>query len=129
MDGNAARRRFEHNPFFVLGLPVTATRAEVEREGTKLLGMLELGLSSATTFATPMGRMPRTAEDVRAAMAELRDPDKRLAHELWAQVSPLDASEVEPDHASAGTCDETSVAPGARRWPDALRALGFGARR
>jgi hypothetical protein len=78
--------RITDNPFYVLGLPPTASRAEVEREGQKLLGMLEIGLQRASSYDTPLGPRPRDAERVRAAMAELRDPDRRLSHELWAAL-------------------------------------------
>jgi hypothetical protein len=115
------RRRFEDNPFHVLGLPPSATRAEIEREGQKLLAMLELGLASAATYATPVGRAPRTPDKVRGAMAELRDPEKRISHELWARLAPAPAGEEPAERAAA--------APSPRRWPDARRALGFGGRR
>ncbi|MEJ7730776.1 MAG: hypothetical protein WKG00_16355 [Polyangiaceae bacterium] len=123
MSESAARRRFLDNPFHVLGLPKTATRAEVEREGQKLLGMLGLGLASARSYSTPVGPAERDDAAVRQAMAELRDPDKRLLHELWAGSAP----DAETDVASG---DDTSPrGAGARRWPEARRVLGFGARR
>src|SRR6185503_7143931 len=78
------RERLADNPFFVLGLAPSATAREVEREAQKLLGMLELGLAAAATYATPLGPRPRTAEKVRAAAATLRDPRGRLIAELWA---------------------------------------------
>jgi len=80
--------RFFDNPFFVLGVTPEQSRAEIEREGAKLLGMLELGLRSATTYETPTGTGTRTPEAVRAALAELRDPERRLLHELWASAPP-----------------------------------------
>jgi hypothetical protein len=76
------------NPFFVLGLPCDAGRIEIEREAQKLLGMLELGFAAAQSYATPLGARPRTAEAVRAAVAALRDPHKRLVAELWARHAP-----------------------------------------
>lgn len=79
MDG-----RLADNPFFVLELPVTAGAREVEREAARLLGMLELGLAAAATYPTPLGPRARTVDAVRAAAAELRDPRRRLAAELWA---------------------------------------------
>ena len=81
-------RRIADNPFYVLGLRPTASRVDVEREGQKLLGMLELGLKSAASYRTPLGPRPRTADKVRSAMAELRSPDKRLLHEFWAALPP-----------------------------------------
>lgn len=114
------RRRILHNPFYVLGLSVHASRAEVEREGQKLLGMLALGLSAACTYDSPLGPAPRTPEAVREAMAELRDPERRLIHELWARVPA----------GGAGAADDTAGSPAgagrtAARWPDALAALGW----
>jgi hypothetical protein len=73
------------NPFFVLGVAAGATRAEVEREGAKLLAMLAAGLPGAGEYQTPLGPAPRDADTVRAALAELRDPARRLGHEWWAR--------------------------------------------
>lgn len=105
--------RLKENAFHVLGLPTTCTRMEVEREGQKLLGMLELGLSEARQYATPMGPMPRTQETVRAAMAALRDPATRLLHELWAQLPPGTAPK------------DVGQAAGVAPWPEALERLGW----
>jgi hypothetical protein len=80
---NALTRHLE-NPFLVLELPISAGTAEVERQGQKLLAMLAAGLDQAGEYCTPLGRHPRGAELVRSAMAELRDPARRLAHEFWA---------------------------------------------
>jgi hypothetical protein len=89
-----AKDRLIENPFYVLGLDTSCGRAEIEQEGQKLLALLELGLSSGATYQTPLGPARRTADLVRHAMAELRDPEKRLRHELWAQ---LDARASLPD--------------------------------
>jgi hypothetical protein len=84
----------EDNPFFVLGVAPDASRIEIEREAQKLLGMLELGFADAQTYATPIGPRPRTAEAVRAAVAALRDPHRRLVAELWARHAPTPATEA-----------------------------------
>jgi hypothetical protein len=76
------------NPFFVLGIGCDSSRMEIEREATKLLGMLELSFEAAKTYATPLGPRERTAESVRAAVAALRDPYQRLVAELWARHAP-----------------------------------------
>ena len=81
-------QKIRTNPFYVLGLRPDVSRTEVERQGSKLLGMLELNLKSVQSYQTPLGPMPRTAELVRQAMAELRDPSLRLGHELWARLDP-----------------------------------------
>lgn len=87
-----AWRRLADNPFHVLGLRPDCGRADVEREGQKLLAMLELELSAARRYASPLGTHERSPEQVREAMAELRDPERRLLHELWAGL-PAAASE------------------------------------
>ncbi|HEU0036356.1 MAG TPA: hypothetical protein VFQ53_37345 [Kofleriaceae bacterium] len=76
------------NPFFVLGISPDASRIEIEREAQKLLGMLELDFADARTYASPLGPRSRTPELVRAAVAALRDPYRRLLAELWARNAP-----------------------------------------
>jgi hypothetical protein len=80
--GRLPQRRLADNPFYVLGLRPECGRLDVEREGPKLLGMLELGLKSAASYMTPLGPQPRTADKVRVAMAELRSPDAAAARVL-----------------------------------------------
>lgn len=79
-----AKTRFLRNAFFILGLAPTTTATEVEREGARLLAQLQLGVESVATYETPVGRGQRDAELVRWALGELRDPGKRMVHELWA---------------------------------------------
>ena len=123
--GTSAIERIRDNPFYVLGLRPDATRQAIERQGTKLLGMLELNLKSAAAYATPVGRAERTPEKVRSAMAELRDPSRRLEHEIWARLDP----EALPAAAGDVTPDDEDLAPRAPRaadpWPEAIAALGW----
>ena len=105
--------RLVDNPFYVLGLAPDCSRAEVERAGQKLLAMLELDLAGARGYATPFGPGRRDAAKVREAMAELRDPQRRLFHELWAVSSGPD-----PSRASAEAVD-------VRGFSAALSALGW----
>ena len=82
------------NPFFILGVHPSASAREVERQGRKLLHQLQAGVGAAGTMRTPFGPLPRTADDVRAAMATLADPDKRLVAEIWARLpTPLPQDE------------------------------------
>lgn len=112
--------RLDENPFYVLGLQPEASRSDVEREGQKLLAMLELGLEAARCYETPLGPRQRTAERVRDALAALRDPDLRLAHELWALL-PAEAILERDDDAA-----ELDALLGDREpWPDAPSALGW----
>jgi hypothetical protein len=92
MTGAISSARLIDNPFYVLEIAAECSRAEVERAGQKLLGMLELDLGGAHAYATPFGPGRRDAAKVREAMAELRDPQRRLFHELWAQSRPWTAS-------------------------------------
>jgi hypothetical protein len=76
-------RRHLVNPFLVLSLEPDATIDQVERQGQKLLLMLSAGISESACYDTPLGRRVLTEEMVREAIAELRDPDRRLVHEWW----------------------------------------------
>ena len=78
------RERVE-NPFFVLDVAPTAAAVEIERQGQRLLAELAAGLDGVRRYPTPFGPRERTPELVRAAMSELRDPARRLAHEWWAR--------------------------------------------
>lgn len=107
--------RLRENAFHVLGLRPSCSRMEVEREGQKLLAMLELGLSEAAHYDTPVGRMPRTAELVRASMATLRDPTTRLQHALWAQLPPGAPAAQTPAKEEPASWPEAPVRLGWRR--------------
>jgi hypothetical protein len=98
------------NPFYVLAVPVTASRLEIERAGQKLLSMLELGLAGAATYQTPLGAQPRTADAVRQAMADLRDPDRRVVAEALAGLPP----------------EALPAVPALPPWAGARAALGWG---
>ncbi|NDD27113.1 MAG: hypothetical protein EB084_02455 [Proteobacteria bacterium] len=105
------------NAFLVLALTPACDRAAIEREGKKLLGLLELGIGQAATYATPLGTQARTPEMVRQAMADLRDPRTRVMHELWFDV----AEEAER---CKGKGQE--VLPISLAWRGARRILGWG---
>ena len=110
------RTRIADNPFYVLGLTPDCSRLELEREGQKLLGMLEIGLSAARHYWTPLGEMERTSHKVREAMAELRDPERRLRHELWARLAP------EHYGTRSAEAEAAAVAPG---FANARARLGW----
>ena len=109
--------RIAENPFYVLGVATTVSRPELEREGNKLLSMLELGLKESKTYRSPVGEHPRTAEAVRAAMAELRDPKRRLVHELLASL-PSSVSVPKPSQSAEEV-----------KWPRAPVVFGYGPER
>lgn len=126
MPAPARGRRFADNPFYVLGVSPESARPQVEREGQKLLGMLELGLRAAATYETPVGPRPRTADEVRAAMAEVRAPEKRLLHELWAGLpAKVEASASEPVGDPFRRGDEAPPASTERGWPRAFSLFGW----
>ena len=131
--GAAALARLRDNAFYVLELATTCGRLDVERQGQKLLAMLELGLAAAAPYATPVGPGVRDADKVRLAMAKLRDPDRRLEEELWARL-PATAPKTLAEE--VGLDDDLGLddvklpsAPRADRpWEGALAALGGGRR-
>jgi hypothetical protein len=95
------RARVLDNPFYVLELAAECSRAEVERAGQKLLAMLELGMAGSERYPTPFGAGRRDPAKVREAMAELRDPQRRLLHELWVRGSAqVDLAGVDPPDAA-----------------------------
>jgi hypothetical protein len=110
-------RRFQENPFFILGLPHDAPQGDIEREGRKLLGQLELGVASAKTYATPLGPQERTPDRVRDALAALRDSSKRLTAEIWAKAMPR------PGHTAAASAAPEEGA----LWPEAFQSAGLAA--
>jgi hypothetical protein len=75
------------NPFFVLEVDPQASRAEVERAGQRVLGLLAVGSVVIERYQTPFGPALRDADAVRQALAALRDPQERVFHELWASVA------------------------------------------
>ena len=113
-----ARGRWRENPFFLLGLSPECSGAEVERAGQKLLALLAIDSGPAKTVLTPLGERERTPDAVRAAMAELRDPERRLVHELWARLPPKVPEDHATDHLPEGGDDPR------RPWADARSATG-----
>jgi hypothetical protein len=99
------------NPFFVLEVPTQASRAEIERAGQKLLALLALGSVSAESYQTPLGPGKRDADDVRQALATLREPNARVLNELWANI--------------ADTCDDQTAGHAAKAWEGCERLLGW----
>jgi hypothetical protein len=139
--GEEALARLRDNAFHVLELPPSASRHDVERQGQKLLGMLELGLSAAKRYPTPVGPCERDADKVRVALARLRDPDARLEEELWARLPArgLGDGGAAGDGDLSGGDDPSGVddsylkdlprVPRADRpWAEAMGALGWGRR-
>lgn len=112
MSGDERARRWENNPFFVLGLSPGCSRGELERAGQRLLGLLAVGNEAARRCRTPVGVVERDADRVRAAMAELRDPNRRIAYELEACSEPPSDEAAPPSNAQQG-------------WDGALAALGW----
>jgi hypothetical protein len=81
--------RVTANPFHVLCLSVDASADDVERRAEAVLREIDAGTPGAETYVTPLGRRTRTRELVRWACKQLRDPDRRLHHEVWF-LEPVD---------------------------------------
>lgn len=99
------------NPFFVLEVKTDAPRIEIERAGQRLLARFEISPESVAQYQTPLGRAVRDADMVRQALAALRDPVQRVAHELWADIGPVEQAAPEGDESFC--------------WTDAERGLGW----
>jgi hypothetical protein len=97
-DRLAAWRR---NPFFVLEVDITASAAEIERAGQRLMAMLNLGAASASRYETPLGIATRDADAVREALALLRDPHERVIFEILASLSQGADTRLDEDLAVA----------------------------
>jgi len=109
------------NPFYVLEVATDATPTDVERAGQRLLALLAVGSANVQTYPTPLGPATRDAEQVRQALAALRDPEQRVLHELWASVAPTGGPAT--DHNNTGVC----AGPCAGPWEEAEHALGWSA--
>lgn len=82
------------NAYWVLSLSLDATPAEAERQGRKILGMLELGKVSAKEYTCPLGTFARDATMVREAIAAFRDPKVRARHRCLASLIAPDRAPV-----------------------------------
>lgn len=87
--------RVTANPFHVLCLSIDATHEEVERRAAELVRDIDAGRRGADTYVTPLGRRQRTRTLVLWACKQLRDPDRRLQHEVW-YLEPVDRSLLAP---------------------------------
>jgi hypothetical protein len=106
-------KRWRENPFFLLAVAPGTPELEIEREGRKLLAQLELGLQAVRSVDTPLGPVERTPDNVRAALAELKDPRKRRAHALWARLR------------DAGASNGESASRALEPYAGAMQALGW----
>lgn len=86
---------YRKNLFRVLGLPVSASTADVRRQQKRLDMERKLGVTSNGTVAGLFALVPpATAEDTRAAMDRLADPESRLLDEVfWFWSMKPDAAE------------------------------------
>lgn len=109
MSAPTARELVTQNAFYVLNLPVSATRAEVERVGQRLLAQLGVGAAAVKVYRTPLGEFERTADLVRSAVSELRDPPLRLRHEIWRSEFASQSAHTPPSGA----------------YPDAAAVIGW----
>lgn len=106
--------RWRHNPFFVLEVATGSTRVEIERAAQKLLALMAVGSPKANRCETPLGTIERDADRVRAALAALRDPNTRVVHEFWANVSLEEATGTSTEQ---GWEEGDGVAKVREPWP------------
>jgi hypothetical protein len=94
---NQVLRVVVENPFRILGVSPQASARDVEREGEKLLSLVAAGLDEPQSMV-PLGPRTRSAEQVRWAVAELRDPHRRALHEFFwpaCESLPIDLRRLE----------------------------------
>jgi hypothetical protein len=72
---------YEKNIFRITGLPVDATAKEVARQAQKLQMMEEMG-GALTPAAFPLNPPPST-EQIREALARMKEPEHRLVDEFF----------------------------------------------
>jgi hypothetical protein len=89
---SSLHERVTQNPFYVLELPLAASRSEVERAGQKLLALLGVGSAAARRYRTPAGEFERTEDLVRTSLGRLRDPGERVLWELWVCQDAVDTA-------------------------------------
>src|SRR5437870_1635747 len=78
----ATKDLFRRNAFRITGLPVDATPRDVAKHVEKLKVFAELGQDAQPNAALPL-RPPPTVEDIRQAIQNLKDPEKRLIDEFF----------------------------------------------
>jgi hypothetical protein len=91
-------RRVTGNAFLVLEQPTSASPQDIESATQRLLTALERGLPAAQRYSTPVGPRLRDAGTVEEAAETLRDPDRRVVHELWAEVGSEPYLDETPSH-------------------------------
>jgi len=84
------------NPFYILEAPAEATPGEIERQGRKIIALLEVGAEKAAHYSCPLGTFPRDATMVRDAIAALRDPKRRMTEAALVQVLGASAPGAAP---------------------------------
>ena len=93
------------NPFYVLELAPDAAPADIERQGRKILGLLEVGSTKAKSYACPLGTFERDETMVREAMSALRDPKRRAREAALAAVLRSTAPPSTPPRFDAPLAD------------------------
>jgi hypothetical protein len=87
---------YEKNIFRITGLPVDATPKEVARQAQRLQMLEDIGSGTPTTAAFPLNPAP-TAEQIRAALARMKEPEHRLVDEFfWYWPETFGKSEKDP---------------------------------
>ena len=93
----ATKDLFRKNAFRIIGLPVDARQREIERQGNELILRVELGQDPHTQTAAFPIKPPPSVGDIRDAVKNLKDPEKRLIDEFfWFWPEEFGQSQSDP---------------------------------
>jgi len=110
--GIATEHIFRKNSFRVTGLPVDATPREISKHIDRLKQMTELRIETGAPRGPLSLDPPATADDIRDAHQNLKDPERRILDEFfWFWPEDFGHSQSDPaiQAAAAGDCD-TAIA-------------------
>jgi hypothetical protein len=79
----ATKDLFRKNAFRITGFPVNATAREIAKHAAKLTMLAELGQDPHTQSAAFPIQPPPSLDEIREAIQNLRDPEKRLIDEFF----------------------------------------------
>ena len=100
---------YNQNIFRITGLPVDATPKQIARQAQKLQMLEEMGGGASGPEAAFSLPTPPTSEEIRAALARMKDPQRRLVDEFfwfWPEADSTGSTDPAILAVAAGDADE-----------------------